>query len=117
MQYETQKYVCEFLVIENGGRPLIGRDILNKIDFQFKFNSISTTHIDVLVKKYDDINKLGCYKHSKAKFEVRENAKPIFIESRRIPLAFQSEIDAEIDRLVNEGVLFPIENSDCKEKP
>lgn len=74
VQYGTKKYICEFLVIENGGRPLIGRDILNKINFEFKINSVSDTEIDKLIKKIDDLfsTQLGCYKYSKAKFEVRE---------------------------------------------
>lgn len=114
VQHKSSQYDCEFLVIQNGGRPLIGRDILNKINFEFKINSISNAHIDELVKKHSELfgNELGRYKYSKAKFEIREDAIPIFMKPRRIPLAFQSEIDAEIDRLIAEGVLAQVENSD-----
>lgn len=114
VKYNEREYQCEFLVICNGGKPLIGRDILNKINFKFTINSIASTDIDKLTNKYKELfeNKLGCYRYGKAKFEIMDNVKPIFIKPRRVPLAFQADVNNEIDQLVREGVLTLVENSD-----
>lgn len=114
VRYGDKEHECAFLIIENGGKPLIGRDILNKINFEISINSITNVNLDKLVKKYHELfdSKLGCYKYGKAKFEVGENTIPIFVKPRRVPLAFQDDVNSELDRLVREGVLVPIENSD-----
>lgn len=70
-------------------------------------------NIEKLTRKYSELFKKGldCYKYSKATFEVNDNVHPIFIKPR-IPLAYQEEVESEIDRLVKEGVLEQIETAD-----
>lgn len=112
--YNNKQFSCEFLIIDNGGKPLVGRDILNKIDSKFELNSISDIKIKKLTDKYSGLfdGKLGCYKYEKAKFEIKDSVKPIFLQPRRVALAFQDDVKKEIDRLVAEGVLVRVDCSD-----
>ena len=48
----------------------------------------------------------------KAKFELKENTRPIFRKKRNVPFAAIEEINKEQDRLVNMGVLSKVEFSD-----
>ena len=48
----------------------------------------------------------------KAKFELKENTRPIFRKMRNVPFATTAEIYKELDRLVNMGILSKVEFSD-----
>ena len=47
----------------------------------------------------------------KAKFELKENARPIFRKKRKMPFAPTEKINQELDRLVNTGIFFGVEFS------
>ena len=48
----------------------------------------------------------------KAKFELKENTRPVFRKRRNVPFAATEEINKEIDRLVNMGILSKVECSE-----
>ena len=52
-----------------------------------------------------------CYKITE-KFELRENTHPIFRKKRNVPFAATGEMNKELDRLVNMGILLKVEFSD-----
>ena len=55
---------------------------------------------------------LGICKKTEAKFEVKENAKPIFKRKRNVPFGALEQIDKELERLENLGVISRIEFSE-----
>ena len=55
---------------------------------------------------------LGKCTKIKAKFELKENTRPIFRKKRNVPFATTEEIDKELDRLVNIGILSKVEFSE-----
>ena len=55
---------------------------------------------------------LGIYKKTEAKFEVKENAKPIFKQKRNVLFGALEQIDKELERLENLGVISRIEFSE-----
>lgn len=46
IQHTVGKQFIASFVIKNGCRSLIGRDVLNKVKFNFEFNSIIVVQID-----------------------------------------------------------------------
>ena len=48
----------------------------------------------------------------KVKFEMKENTRPIFRKKRNVPFAATEEINKELDRLVNMGILSKVEFSE-----
>ena len=46
------------------------------------------------------------------RFELKENTRPIFRKKRNVPFAATEEMNKELDRLVNMGVLSKVEFSD-----
>lgn len=114
VQHNDKMFECEFLVIRNGAQPLIGRDVLDKMNFNFVLNSINSLEVDKLVAEYSELFKdeLGHYNYGKIHFEVKPGTKPIFCKPRRIPLAFVDSVDKELDRLIEQGVLEWVPNSD-----
>ena len=55
---------------------------------------------------------LGKCTKIKAKFELKENTQPIFRKKRNVPFAANEEINKELDRLVNMGILSEVEFSE-----
>ena len=55
---------------------------------------------------------LGKCTKIKAKFEQKENRRPIFRKKRNVPFAATEEINKELDRLVNRGILSKVEFSE-----
>ena len=55
---------------------------------------------------------LGNCTKIKAKFELKENTRPIFRKRRNIPFAATEEINKELERLVNMGILSKVEFSE-----
>ena len=49
----------------------------------------------------------------KAKFELKENTDSIFRKKRNVPFAATKEINKELDRLGNMGILSKVELSEC----
>ena len=55
---------------------------------------------------------LGKCTKIKAKFELKENTRPIFRKNRNVPFVAIEEINKELDRLVNMGILLKVEFSE-----
>ena len=55
---------------------------------------------------------LGKCTKIKAKFNLKENTRPIFRKKRNVPFAATEEINKELDRLVNRGILSKVEFSE-----
>ncbi|KAL6742097.1 hypothetical protein Aduo_015289 [Ancylostoma duodenale] len=54
---------------------------------------------------------LGRCTRTKARLFLKPGARPIYRQKRPVPFASQAAVNAEIDRLVSEGVLGPVDHS------
>ncbi|XP_075741316.1 uncharacterized protein LOC142790221 [Rhipicephalus microplus] len=55
---------------------------------------------------------LGCYKGPPVKLALNPELVPVRLTARRVPFALRQKIDAELDKLLQQGVLEPV---DCAE--
>ena len=55
---------------------------------------------------------LGRYKKTFAKFELKPNIEPVFKKKRNVPFALLNQIDEELNRLKQIGVLLKVEYSE-----
>ena len=96
---------------------LLGRDWLKKlrVDWQ-SIKSVSKSQVndvDKLLFKFSDVFEgQGLLKGTPAKLELIEGATPKRAKPYRVPIALQSAVDKELDRLVSAGVLVPVQHSD-----
>ena len=59
---------------------------------------------DAFVGKVEkDLGDLG-----EAKLYVEEDAKPVVLPARKIPIAIQGQVKQELDKLVERGILVPV---------
>lgn len=55
---------------------------------------------------------LGCYKPKTFKLYLKDNVKPVFCKPRLLPFTLKDKVSNEIDRLIDEKLLIPVETSD-----
>ena len=67
-----------------------------------------------LKKQFAEVFKseLGRCTKTKAKLLLKDNAVPVFKKKRPVPYASVPDLDEEIDRLVAEGVISPVDHSE-----
>lgn len=108
--------VLELYVFENGGLPLIGRSWIKALKIDLCLNQISQwkTDIDQIVKEFPNVfsDRLGTYTKRKISLQVKPDTVPVYCKPRPVPFALQEKVDKEIDKLVTDGVLEPLDVSD-----
>jgi len=108
------------LVVANGSGPsLLGRDWLTKIRLDWT-NLLCTNHacyslsLQGLHVTYATVfsSELGILKGTAATIWLDPTAQPCFHKPRAVPYALKEKTEKELDRLVQQGVIEPIEFSE-----
>nr|XP_054933012.1 uncharacterized protein K02A2.6-like [Dermacentor andersoni] len=112
------------IVVACNGPLLCGRNTIEafrKAGMSF-WDTRTTSSVNVfrdnkmtpLLDEFSDLfeNKLGCCKGPPVQLHLKEGARPRFCKARTVPYAMRSKVSAEIDRLVQDGVLSPMSISD-----
>ena len=103
------------MYVVKGDRPnLLGRDSLEKLQLDWTVVFRISQDSDTILDNYPDLFKqgLGTWKHGSVKLAVDCKAKPRFLKARSVPYALQAEVEAELDRLVTEKIIQPVEFSE-----
>ena len=77
-------------------------------------HKITSSTIDELKHKYSDIFKkeIGTVQGMEAKLHVKDDAHPVFHKARPVPYSMRSAVDQELNRMQDEGIIFPVDFSD-----
>ncbi|KAL0268628.1 UNVERIFIED_CONTAM: hypothetical protein PYX00_010487 [Menopon gallinae] len=100
-------------VIRNGGVPLLGRADLQKLGWRIEVIG-KVNSVEDVTSKFPEVfsDKLGKCKDVKLTLHLREGSTPKYCQARPVPYAIKEKIEKEIDRLVEEGILSPVESSE-----
>ena len=126
VSYEGQEISdLKLYIVPGEGPSLFGREWLRKIQLNWHKITADVKNIHMLKKDTDaklekilnehsDVFKpdIGKMKDFKAKLYVEEGAQPKFCKARPVPYALQSKIETELDRLLDAGVIVPVEHSE-----
>lgn len=108
------------LVVANGSGPcLLGRNWLTKIRLDWT-NLFCVNHacyslsLQGILDTYATVfnSELGVLKGTTATIRVDPTAQPRFHKPRAVPYALKAKIEKELDRLIQQGVIEPIEFSE-----
>ena len=112
-----------FQVVDTAGPALCGRDLLNKVCFDWRsiFNissPVSSRHdsqsvsarIAALKDRYAAIftDECGLLRGVKGTLQLQPGAQPKSLKARPLPYALRPKIEAELDRLEKEGVVTKV---------
>ncbi|CAG9106017.1 unnamed protein product [Plutella xylostella] len=111
----------DLYVIEGGTTALLGRQWLSELNItipKIQVNNVSiqdkNQYVNELYSRYGEVwnGELGCFTGGRARLHVREGAAPVFCRARPLPYALRARVDAELDRMLRDGVIEPVETSD-----
>ena len=115
VQYEGQSATLPLLVVKGNGPTLLGRNWLGTIKINwYDIHYTPSTRLQNLLERYDVVfqDKLGCFQGHQAKIKVDPDAVPRYCKAHTLPYSMRAKVEEEIDRLVAEGILEPVEYSD-----
>ena len=113
--YEGQTAELPLIVVKGSGSTLLGRNWLHSIKLNWsQICSVKCTELRDILSKYDQVFQegLGIFSGVEAHLEVDPEATPRFHKARSVPYAMRQAVEDELDRLVKEGTLEPVEYSD-----
>ena len=110
VRYGDQEIRGRVVVVNAANKPaVLGRNWLS----QLKLDWASLFSLNVLdpLHEFPELFKkgMGKLKGVQANITLSANARPVFHKTRPVPFALQAKVDTEIDRLVREEVLTPVE--------
>jgi hypothetical protein len=117
VRYGDKELLLPAHIVNGGGPNLMGRDWISK--FEVNLPDLKVIHHDksgplqALLDKYSDVfsDTLGCAKGSTVKLSVNDQAKPKFYRPRTVPYMLREKVEAELDRLQEQGVISPVKTS------
>ena len=103
------------IVVKGSGLTLMGRNWLQlfKLDWQeiFLLHNNSVSPVENILQKHSSVFQegLGTLTGFKAKIIVEPSAQPKYCKSRSVPYFLRDKVEKELNRLVAEGTLEPVE--------
>ena len=113
--YEQQTVTLPLLVVAGVGASLLGRNWLEKLTLNWKtIYSVNVDQLQAVLNQNSDVFKpgVGTLKDYKAHIFIDSTVPPKFCKARSVPYAMRPLVEAQLDKLVQEGILTPIQYSD-----
>ena len=109
--------LCHVTVVPGNSVPILGKDLMEhfNIEPRYVINKIDVDTRDIehnLFKEFSDVfdqTKLGTIHSFEANIKLREDAVPVICKARPVPYALRAAADKEINRLVNNGTIEPVD--------
>ena len=118
VEYQGHSVVLPLIITRGEGPTLLGRNWLSvlKLDWPkiFAVRSQPERTLQHVLDQYADVfqDKLGCLKGVKAQIHADADATPVFHRARSVPFALRTKVEKELDRLLAEGIIQPVQFSD-----
>lgn len=115
--YAGQKHGITLYVVRDGGPPLLGRDFISMFNLQLvpvNYCGGSELSIRDLQRQYSKLfsDNLGTFNKYKIKLSLKSGVVPVYCKPRPVAFALRDKVNKEIDRLVDLGILEPVEYSE-----
>ena len=114
VSYNQQSATLPLLVIAGTGASLMGRNWLEKIVLNWNsIYKVNANHLQAVLTQYSEVFKpeLGT-RNFKAKIFVDPSVPPRFCKARSVPYAMKPLVEAELEKLVDQGILTPVQHAD-----
>ncbi|XP_030836069.1 uncharacterized protein K02A2.6-like [Strongylocentrotus purpuratus] len=113
--YENQTVRVLLIVARGGGPNLMGRDWLDVIRLNWREIYLVKVENDVssLMADYKELfaPELGKLKGVEVDLDIDEEASPRFLKARPVPFALRNRLDEELDRLLANDIIEPVQYS------
>ncbi|XP_054279520.1 uncharacterized protein K02A2.6-like [Macrosteles quadrilineatus] len=116
--YKTQRFVGKLFLIEQNVDAIFGRDWLREVKLDWgEIKSLEmnqTSSLGNMLSDFSDVfdGKIGVIPDHLGQLRVMDDAKPIFVKPRQVPYSLRSEIEKELKRLEECGIITKVDHSD-----
>lgn len=104
------------LYIAKQGSAVLGRDLITALQMQVingQVAAASAVPSQAKVQNVNaDVNTLGCAKGFIHRVKVRPDIQPVQLKLRRLPFAVREAVSKELNKLVQQDVIEPVESSE-----
>ena len=115
VQYKSQAVQLPLIMVEGKGPTLLGRSWLKHLQLDWhEIKHVTSDSLQALLQKYEKVFQegLGTLKNFQAKIHVDPTASPKFCKARTVPYTMRGKVEEELERLVQEGTLKPVQLAD-----
>lgn len=115
IHYKSQDFTLPLIAVEGNGPSLMGRSWLKHLMLDWhEIKYLSSTLLEALLQKHESVFQkgLGTLKNFQAKIHIDLGATPRFCKARTVPYSMRVKVEEELDRLVQEGTLEPVQLAD-----
>jgi hypothetical protein len=105
-------------IVKGTGPNLLGRGWFKPLQINwpevFAIARPVTLSLKQVVDSHQELfnEKIGMLKNVKAKLYVETNAKPRFYKPRPLPYILRPKVEAELDKLLNQGIIEAVEHAE-----
>lgn len=96
-------------------QAIVGSNVLKSISVRPRPNtSVVDAQVALLKSKFQSVFRGGTgeIKGVEAHIVLKDGTVPMFCKARPVPFALREQVEAEIDRMINEGVAYKVTNSE-----
>ena len=114
VKYKGQVAQLPLVVVKGDGPSLLGRNWLDQIQLDWREIHYLQSNLQSVMDKHKPLFQggLGTLRDHKVKILIDPKATPRFCKARPIPYAFKAKVEEELERLVGEGTLEPVQFAD-----
>ena len=113
--YGGQQVNLPLIVVKGDGPSLFGRNWLEKITLDwYTIHLVGDGALEHILQRHKSIFQegLGTMRGFKAKLSVDPQATPKYCRARTVPYSMRGKVETELQRLVAEGTLEPVQFAD-----
>ena len=115
VEYHAHKYELPLVIVKGDKPALLGRNWLEIIKLDWgKILSVSKDNpVDRLEKEYPKLFDVGYGKinNFKATISLQPGSQPVYRKTRPVPYALKQKVEAELNRLEQQGIIKKVERS------
>ena len=115
VSYDQQSVTLPLLVIAGAGASLMGCNWLEKITLNGRsIHKVNFDQLQAILTQYSEVFKpdLGMMKNFKAKIFIDPSVPPRFCKVRSVPYAMRPLVEAELEKLVDQGILTAVQHAE-----
>ena len=115
VRYGEQCARLPLIVVRGEGPFLFGRNWLHhvRLDWPSICHMTTRRQAQSVATEFSEVfsDGLGCYRGAEVNISVDPDVKPRFFKARTVPLAYREQVDAELERQIQQGLWEPVKQS------
>lgn len=115
VKMNKQRAKLPLYVVHGSSPPLFGREWLRKIQIDWReIRTVREETLEGVLQRHAEVFKeeLGTLKGMEVAIALKPDHVPRFCQARVVPYALRPKVEAEIDRLCEQGIISPVKFSE-----